>query len=757
MKNRILYLFEKNPKLNLILIGILLLITIPGLFLIEKDFTYKIWHQQGDPLLKSFNQFQSKFGNDDDLIIGVTNENGLFNQETFQTIFDLSEKFWTYRDVAKVDSLLTWQFIDSKDDNLNIESLPEEITDINFQQAKQKFAKDDRALGRIISHDLKMTLITITAKTDIKRQLDYTTLSRQIEKDLSQVSIPGIKFTRVGSVTFTDMFEEISFQDLLTLFPLVVLIFCLILRLMFGNLWSVFFAFSIAALTIIATMGISGYFGQPFNLVSSATPTILLTVAMADAIHLMTLFFRAVDRGENQQLAFKYSMERNFGPTLLTSVTTSVGFLSFSNSKVYPVSILGIQVAIGVSLAWVISYLIFPYFIQYIPPKKHKLLNQSKLKISSTATVHFLIRNKLQILGLAIIASALGFYFTSQLRVNMNAREQFSADHKLNQNIDRITNFFGPNEKLELMIHAGEVDGMKDPKLLRKIEELERWFLSKNYVEKVTSPLNILRDLNYRFHSSQAEYKAIPEDKNLAAQLFFTYNLFTPAETNLFNMMSKDYQSMRFTLFWDKYSSSDVLKELKIIQQKMESMDINGEITGKTPIFHELAPYVVETFINSFIIAFLAITIVLMLVLKSVRLGLLSLVPNLFPLFVGGTLVYLLGLNFDIGIVMVGAVALGIAVDDSIHFLFNFKQSLDQHKNIDLALDETIHHTFPSLFFTTLILVIGFGSFSLAEYIPNALFGSMTAFILIIALIADFIILPACIAIFYTKQPNVKK
>ena len=721
------------------------LLLAPGLFLIKKDFTYKIWHQSGDPLLASFNEFQNRFGNDDSLIIGVTSPQGLFRPEVFRTIKKLSETFWEYKDVARVDTLLNWQFIDSDQDQLAIESLPQDLEQIDYEKVASTFQEDSRAKGNIISKDLKMTLITITAKTDANRKLDYTRLSQQVTRELEKYQGTSIQFTRVGNVTFTDMFEEITFKDLLTLFPMLLIIFAGMLFFMFGNMWSVYFSFVVAGLTILMTLGISGYLGQAFNLVSSATPTILLTVAMADAIHLMTLFFRDKDRQSDTEKASLFSLQKNLGPTLLTSLTTSVGFLSFSNSKILPISILGIQVAIGVAIAWAVSFLLFPVFIHFFPPKQHKLLNSKK--INPRRFVQVIYQAKYPIVIGAFFLAWLGFSYTKKLEVNMNAREQFSQQHILNKNIDYIENFFGPSETLELMVQA---KNLKSPQSLERVESLERWFLSKNYVNKIESALTVLRELNYRFHGSDQTYKSIPTDQALIAQLFFTYDMFTPSNLNLSNMMTQDYTSMRLTIFWDKYSSSAVLSEIESIKQKAKDLQLDLKVTGKAPIFHNLTPYVVDTFLKSFLIAFIAITLVLMIVLKSIRLGILSLIPNLLPLFLGGMVVYLTRLNFDIGIVMVGAVALGIAVDDSIHFLFNFKRNFKG--DITKALQDTITHTFPSLFFTTLILVIGFGSFAIADYIPNALFGSITAMILIIALSADFIVLPACIAVFYGRR-----
>jgi predicted RND superfamily exporter protein len=476
----------------------------------------------------------------------------------------------------------------------------------------------------------------------------------------------------------------------------------------------------------------------------------------------------ALDEKYSMKDSLTYSLNKNFYPTLLTSVTTAIGFYSFASAKVKPIAQLGVSVAFGVVFTWIVSYLIFPYFLQKIykdrnPDATKKLDNPDhfaeKISISKRAHkfTHFLSKFKIPIIIISALIFVTSLYLSSLLEINLHPLEEFPHDHIANRSLRYIENNFGAAVGLQIMIDSGEKDGIKDPVFLKKVDEFSNWLETRPTIDRSIGVHQTIKQLNQRLHRDNPNEYKIPDSRELIAQELFFFTLGLPEGKDIHNRISTHYQHIRLSALWTIHSSKEALDEIAIINKKIDEMGLNAKVTGKNPLLFSLNPYVVQMFFRSFSMALFLITLILIFVLRSIPLGLLALIPNIFPIVFGAGFYYITGNEINVASVLIASVCLGVAVDDSIHFIFEYQKyrlgGMDTKKSIAAILTTT----FPALLNTTLVIILGFGAFILGDYVPNQKFGVMSGLILAIALLADITILPAILLLIDRNDKRLSK
>lgn len=755
MKNKIIHFLTEKPKATLLVLVLFIFSSLPGLGFIQEDFTYSIWYNKEDSLMKLFKQFQKKFGNDDKAIIGIYNENGITEENQLKLIEELAGKFSKLKDIVRVEAVTNANIVTLQDDELLIEPLYDSSNDeqnIDPSSLQEKALTQDSIKDVFLSHDGKFALIALTSRPDFKSVPNYYGIAIEINKILDEYK--DVRFYRGGSIILTYWFKQVTIDDMNILAPLAMFMFIILLALFYRRISGVLIPLGIIVCSVIVMSGFSGYLGHTLNTISSAAPTILLTVALADAVHLLTYYFFELKKGKKNKEAVFNSLQKNFYPTLITSITTFLGFISFGGSHVVPVADLGVQVGLGVMFAWIISFLFFPCALLLARESK---INATNLKfneeefdrvVNRSSIITNLIQHKFKYFSIVLLISGVSFYFGSKLYVSMDPIKQFRDDHIVSQDFNGIEKLMGAASSLEIMIKVPKSNSVYDPKFLGQVDDFLTWLNKQDFMNKSASALDIIKNMNRNLHQGDQAYYVIPPTQEEVAQTMLVYELGLPAGQNLEHWISLKKDALRVTAYWTIHSSEKALAVVEQINKYGKEHNINLQVTGKMPLFHNLTPYVVKTFFISFITALVLITGIMILLLRSFKLGILTLIPNIFPLLIGGALVYFLQWQVDIGIVIVASVCLGIAVDDSIHILFEYQRLRSSGKTVEETFQIIFENTLPALFITTLIICLGFGTFFLADYLPNSRFGVLVAIILSIAFIADALLFPVVMAIF---------
>lgn len=778
MREKIVYLILTHPKRILIISFAIIFALMPGLMGLKSDFSYRAWYSEDDPLLQQFDEFERMFGNDDSVIIAVEKDN-LYNKTSLGIIFDLTDKMWKIPGIVRVDSLTNHYYVHSKNDDITVAPLLTEedrqnITEDLIKDIEQKAHSNKLIDNFLISKDKKIAVLRGKVKPSLKDRSDNKEIieqSRALIKEYRE-KYPDHKFYLAGSATFVYMFKEITETDVSTLLPLLYITFGIILFFLYRNKTGLFYPYLIIMCSIILMLSTSGFLKHSITTISSAAPSILVTIAIADAIHVLTVYFFGLKQGFSNHDAVRYSLTKNFYPTFLTSLTTAIGFFSFSKSLIKSIGELGVEVGIGVVFAWLATYFILGPLLVLRPKISKKVdsnaesLHQGKIE---TAEKNFVIKDytkfyvrslfnlKYHIILITIVISVGAFLSASTLMINLDPNSQFKEDYPYKVAFNTMQEHFGPMHQVELMINAGEEDAAKDPAFLNKVNEFDKWLNQQTYITKTISLLDIIKDVNRTLNNKDENFYTIPDTKEAVGQNLFFYTLGLPQGRDLNDRISLKSNQLKLTVVWDIATSAAANEKMQVIEAKAKEIGLDAKITGKLPLFHQLTPYVVSSFIQSFSIALISISIILIVVLKSLKLGLLALIPNIFPLLVGSGIYAYSGEYIDIASVLIVAVCLGIAVDDSIHFLFEYKKFRSKGYELFQTFEMIFTNTAPSLFNTTVLIVLGFGSFIVAEYIPNAKFGVMVSIILTIALLADFLILPAVLILAEGKKAHPDK
>jgi predicted RND superfamily exporter protein len=764
-KNTIDAIFN-NPKKTLVGFFIALTLFLPGILLVKPNFTYKAWYSDNDPQVQQFQEFEKVFGNDDNIIIGLYHPNGILDKKSLKLIQELTDTLWKTMDVVRVDSLTNYQAIESEEDDILIESLvPNSLDNLDQSKLKNKIDNDPLLENFLISSDRKATLVKGTIRPAIDSIPDHSAITNEIKAKLEKFRKDNPDYTihLTGTVPIVDDFKVATLNDMAKLIPILYTVLTLILWWRYRSVMALVYTFSTISLASLFMAGSAGYLGQTLNTLTSATPTILMTIALSDAVHIFSALFLGLKGGYSLNSSLYYSMHKNFYPTLLTSLTTALGFLSFFNALVEPVAELGVVVSVGIVFAWIVTYFFLApaikvsekYFKNFITGDKEsvKLEKEIIATPSSFKLSNWIFKYRLQIVALTFILGFASLPLIKSLRVNMDPYKQFQEDHPsvIAQNF--LSEKFNYASFIEMQIDSGKMDGAKDPEFLQTVESFIKMLESYPEITKVISINAILKRLNKVLNQDQKDYYKIPETRGMIAESLFLYTMGLPQGNDINNLISLKNDQVHLTMQWHLSDSHNSRMMFKKIKKFAKDFGLKLKITGKTPLFHELTPYVVEAFLFSIIMAFITITIVLMISLQSFVLGALALIPNLFPLLIGGAIYYLSGHHIDMGTVLVASVCLGIAVDDSIHFLFEYKK----YRLIDNPIDSVAKlftSTFPALILTTVLISIGFLSFIFGSYIPNIKFGVLCAFIIVVALLADLIILPAVVFLLDKNKKN---
>jgi predicted RND superfamily exporter protein len=760
-RDRLIDYIQNHPKRCLLfsLIGFLLL--APGLALLTEDYSYRVWYDDSDPLLKTYDEYERKFGNDDSVFLAIHNPKGLYNPESLKKIYHLTEDLWKVDYIMRVDSLTNFDQVTAIGDDIDVRPMVDEDDLENLNQdfidkLRKNIESNKLTDNFFIGRDGTTAVIRAHVQPSFKVMPDNEVITTQARALAKKYADENHKIHVAGTAVLTHMYKEITNEDVSRLVPLLYLIFTVLLYLIYRRKSGVLLPYLIITISIGMMMGTLGYIGEPLNAISSIAPNILLTVAIADAVHILTVYYFGIKRGFNNHQAVNYTLTKNFYPTLLTSITTSVGFFSFLPAKIHAIAVMGLAVGIGVIYAWLLTYFMLGPILQLLPYVKKEVGHEDTVEheaehIEVSDTIKRRIENlykvRWPVIGATFVVALVCLYLFQFLVVNMDPFTQFKKDHPLIVANDIITDHIGPTPVMEIMINSGKEDGAKEPAFLKKVDELQQWLQTQDYIVKTMSINDIIRELNQKLHNNDPQYYVIPDSKEAIGQELFFYTLGLPPGRELNNRITLKNDSIRLTATWNIHNSNEANKKIAEIYAKFKEMGLDAQITGKMPLFHDLTPYVVSTFVKSFRIALIAITIILILVLGSIKLGILALIPNLFPLLVGSAIYSVMQADVDIASVLIASVSLGIAVDDSIHFLFEYQKYRKLGHDINETFGIIMTNTFPSLFNTTLLIVIGFGSFVLANYIPNAKFGAMVAIILVIALFADFVILPAILMV----------
>lgn len=773
------HLLTSYPRSAMLLALLLAALAVPGMARLSSDFSYRIWFPPDDPLLQEFDAFERRFGNDESIALVVHSPDGIFDRASLTLLQQLTREMWQVPEIIRVESLTNFNWThgvvhENGEEEMRVaplipEPYEQELTPELIAERRRIALGHELLPGYLVSQSGQTAVIFGVLKPAIGGSPDFEKVinaTRDLlrphllqEGDL-QHGVDNHLFHITGGVAVTDAFREVTFQDMEVMLPMLLGAIILFLLLTFKNFWGLLIPFTIIFSTIALTLGLSGWLGIKINNTTATVPHILVAISIADAVHLLVTYFQYRRKGFSPREATYHNLVKNLLPVFLTSLTTSIGLFSFATADVVPVATMGLLAGIGTLIAFLLTILLVGPLLVLLPIRVSRRSEpETSFQPAPWALVYanWLHAKRHGIIIAFLVLTAAAMFFALRNEINSDPFRYFAKDVPVRQANEFLEGEIGGSMAMEITVNAGEAEGIYDPAFLGKVEQFQQWLGSFPHVTKTVSILDVLKQINRTLHNEDPAYYRLPATRQEAAEYLFLYTMSLPQGMDLNDRMTLDNDMIRLSAMWTLHSSKESLEQIALIEQEAARIGLDANISGKMPIWHGLNPKVVNTFLVSIALAVLLVSLIMVLVFKSIKIGLLSMIPNLVPIAYGLGLMTLLGTTLDMGTVIVASVCLGISVDDTIHFITNYSRMQNQGASPREAIAQVFTHTGPALVITTLVLVTGFGTFAFASFVPNINFGILCAVILSSALVADLVLLPALLLSNKTKVRVAEK
>ncbi len=718
----------------------------------EIDGSYRIWFGEDSKILKDYDNFRKTFGNDDGVIIAFKDEDGIFTQKALSTIKRITDELWRTKYIARVDSLTNYQYVHSNpkdEEDIVVEDFIKNIdsADDLYLLNRKAIALDDPLLvNSLVSSDGTTTMIIarLTPKVNDKSDKSLEIMSL-VEKILAkEAKRSDYTFWVNGGPALNKAFIVIGTDDAVTFTPLVVVASMILLMLLFRRVSGALIPIGVVVFTFLTVLAVQILLGYKLNNFTANLPVFVVAIGIADAVHIYSVWLTYRQEGvQNDEAVFR-SMQKNMLPIFLTSLTTAIGFATLMISEVVPVFTLGIATASGAVLAFIISVVWMPSVLLLLnKPIKAKVLEkiESKKPLGYGA---FILRNNKKIIYItSFIFLLLGLGIT-QVKVDSNTIRYFDKDVPIRQSAEFIMkNITGPMS-YEIVVDSGVKDGIKNPKFLKTVErfyrELQAYFSDIRH-------LSSLMDTVKRFNKVVDGKDEIPNNQNLIAQYLLLYSLSLPQGMDINDKMDIDQRKLRITAQVNIVDTSKDLEMIHYIEEWWKKTEYSVSVQGQTYMFAHMQKDVTNTLIYSLSLALVLVTVVMFLIFRRLKMLWVFILPNILPVILVVGLMGWVGITIDIGVAIAGAIIIGVAVDDTIHFLVKYFDARKQGLGMEETFDEVLRYAGKAILFTTIILTVSFSLFAFSNFAPNENFGIVTAFALAIALVVDVLLLPALLSL----------
>lgn len=714
---------------------------------------YRIFFSDQNPQLRALDRMEKTYAAADNVLFLVRPDDGtVFTPSHLQTLAHITELAWQLPFSTRVDSLTNYQSSRGVDDDLIVESLvvdAETLTNADAAHVAELALNDPQIAGRLVTMDGTASVVAVTfnlPEGDADAVMTTASAALAMAKAM-QTLYPGFTVDVTGVVMMNREFATAAKADQMTIYPLMGLFLFLTMVWVLRSFKAASAAVVVVLLSSATAMGLAGWAGIKLTSPSAAASVLVLIIAIADSIHILVSTAALMRDGYGRTDAIKEAVKINMKPVFLTSITTAIGFFSLNWSDAPPFQHFGNIAAAGTIAAWMYSMLLLPALMSFVPARE--LSRTRQVNTAASALVLWVFRRRKAVLGVTFVAFIISLGALTQLRIDDNFIRYFSTSTTFRQSADTMQDYLPGLMSIDYSVSSGEEGGISDPAYLAKLQEFTNWLRTQPEVGHVNSLVEVMKRLNRNMHGDDPAFDKLPEERDLAAQYLLLYELSLPYGLDLNNQINVNKSASRVTAALHDVSTAEI-KALKgrseaWLQQNFPQSGV-VEGTGISVIFTYLTIRNIESMLTGTAIAFVLISLCLIVALRSVRLGLLSLAINVLPVIMGFGAWAILHGTLGIYASFVAAAALGLIVDCTVHFLSKY---LHARRQLGQGPHDAIQYAYSmvgaALCWSTLILLVGFTALMLSDFMPNAYFGLMAALVIAIALIADFLVLPVLI------------
>jgi predicted RND superfamily exporter protein/outer membrane lipoprotein-sorting protein len=725
---------------------------------------YRVFFSGENPDLTIFLDFQKTYSKNDNFYFVIKpKDSNVFTQKNLSAIEELTKRAWNIPYSNRVDSLTNFQYTYAVGDNLTVEDLvydAHNLSNIDLSIKKNIALSEPLLNGLFITNDATATAINVVLQLPGKTVYEVPKAASEARKIVSEITkkYPNLDIYLTGFGMLNNAFGESGYMDSIKLVPVMYIVLMIASLLILRSFVGTFITIIVAYLSMGVGMGLGGFFGVPLTPVSNSAPIIIITLAIANSIHLFKSFQSSIRDGHNKFEAIEYSIVSNFLPITITTLTTVVGFLSLNFSDSPPFSHLGNMSAAGIIAAWFISLTLFPAFLCIFPVIKPNVLSKGIKETISNRMAMFVGENSKKILMTTFFILTGLFIALPSLQFDDQWSDYFDKSIKFRTDTDAATKFFGLYP-IEYSIPSGKSHGVSNPEYLKYVDSFVNFAKQQDNVNHVYSIVEIIRRLNMNLNSDNRKFYKIPDSSELTSDYLLLYEMSLPYGLSLNDRINIDKSSSRVTVMLGKTSTTETKAFLNSMKTWIkENLPENMQKIRPTSA-HVMFTYITDRNVKSMIVgtilAVLLIGLILWVSLGSFKMGLISLLTNGLPIIAAFGCWSLIVGTVGFSVASVASISLGIVVDDTVHFLTKYFRLKSDFKLTPVdAISETYKSVGSALIGSTIIIACGLIVLSSSTFKINEDLGLLTLLAISIALVFDFLVLPAFLVILDFRNTN---
>lgn len=757
-----------------------------------------------DPSLIRYNAFRDQYGRSDLLAVlvespDIFDRDFLIKLKAFQDDLKACHPY-----INKITSLINVRDTYGKDDTLYVEPLIENPETADLTEVKAKANANPFYKDYILADDLSATAVIIEIKERIldkpknsagisddgfgddfsfdnsnsgdkksSQSFHYINSDEQAEVNKAILNViasyktDDFKTTFSGGSVVMDVFNRNTVNDTKRMVILMLLVILTFLYLMFRRVSGMVMPSVVVITSTLTTMGFMGMAHTPISIMTNILPGFLIGVCIADSVHVLAIFYRNYNQGASKEDAICRAIGHSGLAIAMTSLTTAAGLISFAMAEIATIGELGIFSALGVMLGLVFTIVLLPSMVAVIPIKKQDKIYEmvkandatDRLLISFGA---FSIKHPYKIVVLSAAIIGVSVYYIFQLHFVSYMIQYFPKNDPVKVDLKNLENHLGGSITFEILFDTKKENGIQDPDLLKKIDALTPKFLAiksdQLYVGQVMSIIDIIKETNQALHNNDPAYYKIPDDPQSLAQQMLLFE--TSGSEDLMKITDSLFSQTRLTVK-TKWADSVVYNRFVHNLEKMCSDAVGDKaevvVTGVAALMSRTVTAALFSMAESYVIALIVITILLVLLVGDLKLGLISMFPNLMPIVMVFGLISILHVSLDLNTLFIGSVALGLVVDATIHFVYNYRKYLYKSGDLAIAIRETFLGTGRAILITTIVLSMNFFVLLFSSLQHSIKFGLFTGIAIVLSLLSNFILLPALLALVYRFSPASQK
>jgi len=742
-----------RPRLILVLLVLVAVVSTVLLLRLPVDTSIESLIIEDDPDLAFYNRYKEQFGEDEFLVVAFRNPE-IFSPAYLRFIDRLTAAFEDIDEVREVVSLTNVEDIVGSRDDFYIHPLVAFLP-VDREEAariRRRALANPLIAGNLVSPDGQAGLFILRTRAHPGDEKYDARLIGKVRKLLAdpRVNYRHEKFHLAGWLVTDVGMSSYMTWDLLLFLPLTTLLLIVLFWFFLRNWWAVCWSMVNITLCLLVAMALLYLDGGSVSPMTAILPPLMMALAASDSIHVFTDFFQHRRSPQTVLPVLRRAMRQLAAPCFLTSFTTAAGFFSLVVSKIPPIRQFGLAAAGGMLAEYCLTMMVIPLGILWTQRSPGWSAERSRhhgfLDRLLRQQAPMVVRGRWLICGLALLLTAGAVWQATRVKVETNVIEYFRAGSRIARDTAFVDRYLGGVNTLEVSFRARRPDAFKEPANLAVIGAVSDFLQQRPAVGKILSVNSFLMEMNRAFHGEDERFYRLPASREMTAQYLLLYD-----GDEIYNFIDRDYRWARLSARVSEHRSSRLKEYIDALQDfvRTRCRDAGLEIraTGKTFLVNKLIKNIVDSQVQSLLVAFLIIFAVLFMVFRSFTLGFISIVPNILPIIFNLGLMGLVGIPLNTATAIIAAVTIGIAVDDTIHYLHQYQRERAAGAGRRPAVVRAIARKGVPMTTTSLLLVGAFSILLWSNFIPTAQFGLLCAVTMVNALVCDLLVLPALLSL----------